>query len=423
MRSRWFVVLIAAAAPAQAEEAPTEPVALPTYRLTIGEELVYQTTDVSHVGPMKFEHKETEAVCPLGCRADGTWRLLVRWTFHIQGRTMHKLFRVDLAPTGALLKSRPDGYPEDMGLWKRLPTTRAMLDQGWEATIAGHAATYRFAGREGDLWRFRMEIGDARSDYCVDARAGRPTRIEYEAKGEVERRTRSTTFRESARRDAAWLANAERASDDYIETRAKHEFRYRGVRRDRVEASYKDANGALVALRGRVKVAEILEAIDDDVAEIEEQVQGRRENVETHAAHLDKPSPAWKLEDLDGEEHALEKYRGKVVILEFWDSGCEFCLDAMPLINALAERVRGRPVAILGMNTTDDEGDARAIVNQKRLTYPTLLEAHRVAAKYGIEAMPRFVVIDREGIVREVYCGYAPTITEDLLAVVESLLG
>ena len=41
-------------------------------------------------------------------------------------------------------------------------------------------------------------------------------------------------------------------------------------------------------------------------------------------------TPALSLRDLDGKEHKLADYKGKVVVLNFWATWCDPCREEMP---------------------------------------------------------------------------------------------
>src|SRR5262249_3912049 len=136
---------------------------------------------------------------------------------------------------------------------------------------------------------------------------------------------------------------------------------------------------------------------------------------------IGKPSADWETTDLDGKPHALKDYRGKVVVMDFWYRGCGWCIRAMPQVNQLATDFRDEPVAILGMNTDEEEQDARLVVDKMQLTYP-VLKAGGLPKKYQITGFPTLVIIDQQGNVHEVEVGYSPTLRDDVAKIIKSLL-
>ena len=108
-------------------------------------------------------------------------------------------------------------------------------------------------------------------------------------------------------------------------------------------------------------------------------------------------------------------------MLDFWYRGCGWCIKAMPQLNALAEAFAGRPVAVLGMNTDRNEADAKLVVDAMGLKYATL-RAEGIPEKYGVQGFPTLILIDSEGVVRDVHVGYSPTLKVELTKEIEGLL-
>jgi thiol-disulfide isomerase/thioredoxin len=391
-------------APRHEADAPqrAEPAGSPTleYRFAVGDEFVYDTTDVARVFLFKSTHTEVEAVCPLAQRADGSWRLLFRWTIHIDGTVVRDVGRIDLMPDGRLVGSNPAGYRQDLGPWRQVPPDR----EGAE--------------RDGDVWRFRTETGA----WAFDAARGRPVRVDAETSGDGQRETRTTTFREVVRRGAKWIRTAERESEDVIDTLRQGELRYRGARIERIESGHAAAKAALVSLLDPTTLPELRGPVEDALSRLEAVARARRKDAERLGPLLDVPSPSWRLKDLEGMEHALDDYKGSVVVLDFWESDCGFCIDAMPQVSALAERLKGRPAVVLGMNVSDGPKEARAVASEHGATYPTLLHAKRAMRDYRIDGVPTVVVLDKEGVVREYWSGYSPALADELLAIIEPML-
>jgi thiol-disulfide isomerase/thioredoxin len=48
-------------------------------------------------------------------------------------------------------------------------------------------------------------------------------------------------------------------------------------------------------------------------------------------------SPAWRVRDLNGQEHSLASANGKVTLLVFWSTTCSYCARIRPVLNTLVE--------------------------------------------------------------------------------------
>jgi len=121
-------------------------------------------------------------------------------------------------------------------------------------------------------------------------------------------------------------------------------------------------------------------------------------------------APAFTLTDLSGKEHALADYRGKTVVLEWFNPGCPYVNDVHEAGGVLektpAERM-GKGVVWLAINSgaPGKQGHGlevnRAAKQKWSLDYPILLdEDGTVGRAYGAVTTPHLYVIDGEGVLR-----------------------
>jgi thiol-disulfide isomerase/thioredoxin len=120
-----------------------------------------------------------------------------------------------------------------------------------------------------------------------------------------------------------------------------------------------------------------------------------------------KPAPALELPDLGGETRNLAAWRGQVVLINFWATWCPPCLEEMPSIQRLAERMRGRPFAVAAVNVAEAERRVAHSVRQMGLGFPVLLDTYgAIFRAWGGKGLPTSVLIDRDGRMR--YLGLGP---------------
>lgn len=111
------------------------------------------------------------------------------------------------------------------------------------------------------------------------------------------------------------------------------------------------------------------------------------------------PAPSFTLKDTKGATHALQDYRGKVVVLDFWATWCPPCRVALPAIDKLHTKYKDNDkVVILGMNAQRGRpGNAGAFLREKGLDFTTLLDAEELRGPYQSPGIPTFYVIDPQG--------------------------
>lgn len=110
--------------------------------------------------------------------------------------------------------------------------------------------------------------------------------------------------------------------------------------------------------------------------------------------------PEFKLRDLDGKEHSLSDFKGKIVVLEFCSHNCPYSRGTDPQLIALADRYADQGVVVIGIdsNTPNDVDSIRKYAEEKGKKYPILKDVDNVYAdKVGASRTPEVFVIDREG--------------------------
>jgi thiol-disulfide isomerase/thioredoxin len=118
------------------------------------------------------------------------------------------------------------------------------------------------------------------------------------------------------------------------------------------------------------------------------------------------PTPQLSLRDLAGQPVNLADYKGKVVLVNFWATWCAPCIEEMPSMQRLREKLGLAGFEVLAVNY--QEGQAR--INdflQKRPLKLTILRDHdgSVRTGWGVRVFPTSFVIDTEQRIRYTVVG------------------
>jgi thiol-disulfide isomerase/thioredoxin len=106
-------------------------------------------------------------------------------------------------------------------------------------------------------------------------------------------------------------------------------------------------------------------------------------------------APALVLRDLEGREHRLADYKGKVVIINFWATWCEPCREEMPSLQRLADAMAGKPFVLLAVDMAEGEPRIRDFLKQTPVRFPLLLDRDGAVAKaWKVKLLPTTLVID-----------------------------
>jgi peroxiredoxin len=118
-------------------------------------------------------------------------------------------------------------------------------------------------------------------------------------------------------------------------------------------------------------------------------------------------APEFQLKDARGRTVSLDRYRGKVVVLDFWATWCHGCKTEIPWFMQFAKRYRKRGLEVIGV-AMDEDGwkSVKPYVRTRKVNYPVVLGNESIARRFGAaENLPVTLLIDREGNVVESHTG------------------
>jgi len=110
-------------------------------------------------------------------------------------------------------------------------------------------------------------------------------------------------------------------------------------------------------------------------------------------------APPFVLPRLDTSgKLSLVSLRGKVVVLNFWQSSCGPCKQEMPRIEAGAVRWSSRGVVVVGVDMLDTRSAGKRFRAHYGATYPMVFDQlGDTAAPYGVYNTPETLFVDRRG--------------------------
>jgi thiol-disulfide isomerase/thioredoxin len=136
---------------------------------------------------------------------------------------------------------------------------------------------------------------------------------------------------------------------------------------------------------------------------------------------IGRPAPTFDLNDLNGHKISLDQYKGKVVMLDFWATWCNPCRRTMPLLENLQKEYVDTMV-LLAINLQDSADVVKDFMREQNLHSQVLLDTEgTVGQTYGAEEIPMQVLIDKQGIVRDVMIGYNSSLSSRLRAEIVKL--
>jgi peroxiredoxin len=137
-----------------------------------------------------------------------------------------------------------------------------------------------------------------------------------------------------------------------------------------------------------------------------------------------QPLADFTLPDLAGRPVHLAALRGKVVFINVWATWCPPCIEEMPTIQRLYERLHDRGVAVLAISI--DALGAQVVapfMEQYGLTFPALLDpTERIVHLYHTGGVPESFVVDKQGRLVDKVVGPRDWAHPQVIAMFERLL-
>ena len=152
---------------------------------------------------------------------------------------------------------------------------------------------------------------------------------------------------------------------------------------------------------------------------------------ETHLGYIERDgdasdkgalAPDFRLLDLEGRPHRLSEIDGPIV-LNFWASWCEPCIEEMPEFELVNQEVAGR-VTFIGINDGESLETARQFAYEVTgVSYLVLLDPRKsmTDGPYPLVGRPTTYFIGDDGIIKELRVGIVDL--ETLRGLVGDLIG
>ncbi len=130
-------------------------------------------------------------------------------------------------------------------------------------------------------------------------------------------------------------------------------------------------------------------------------------------------APAFSAPDLNGHERALSTWNGKVVYLNFWASWCGACLRKMEIFDNYAVDLAEKGIEIVNISIDEQDSNWRNAVSTYQFKGHHILssagQGRGIANVYGVEAIPQYFIISRNGTFLEKALSSQPADIRQLL--------
>jgi peroxiredoxin len=128
-----------------------------------------------------------------------------------------------------------------------------------------------------------------------------------------------------------------------------------------------------------------------------------------------------KFTALDGRKVDLAAMRGKVVIIHFWATWCEPCVEDIEKMTKAYAGLQGLGVEVIGIDLDAKKENVEKFVKEQGVAWPQFWDEegknNRIVRQWGVTVFPAMWLIDKKGVLRDL------TGETDLMKKLEGLLG
>ena len=109
-------------------------------------------------------------------------------------------------------------------------------------------------------------------------------------------------------------------------------------------------------------------------------------------------APDFALSDVWGKELKLSRYKGRVVLLDFWATTCGGCKIELPWYVAFDDTYRDRGLSVIGLDMYGESPEViKPFLAKWKMRYPVAVGTDALGERFSLEEMPLSLLIDRKG--------------------------
>ncbi|WP_347274071.1 TlpA disulfide reductase family protein [Candidatus Kuenenia sp.] len=115
-------------------------------------------------------------------------------------------------------------------------------------------------------------------------------------------------------------------------------------------------------------------------------------------------APTFNVKDVNGKTVNLADYKGEVVLLFFWATWAEPCIQEFPKIMRMYTNLGSQGVKFIGISLDNDLENLISFMQHERFDWPQIFDGEQfkgeLAQLYNVQNLPLIYVLDRKSKVR-----------------------
>ena len=144
-----------------------------------------------------------------------------------------------------------------------------------------------------------------------------------------------------------------------------------------------------------------------------------------HVSNLDvgDAAPHFSVTADNGEQVAVRDFNRNPVLLSFWASWCEPCMEEIPSLNALTRLLAPEGLVVLGISQDRNPAAYTDFLRNRHVDFLTSRQPDQsIQHKYGTIQIPETYLIDRHGSIRAKFISSQDWTSPAVVALIRPLL-
>jgi peroxiredoxin len=110
-------------------------------------------------------------------------------------------------------------------------------------------------------------------------------------------------------------------------------------------------------------------------------------------------TPEFTLKDIHGKKVTFSELKGKIVLINFWSTGCQTCKKEMADLDALYTYFEPQGLVVLSITSNEESWDVAAYLRKTTTYNPDVLfdSDGKVAKQFHVDGTPRTFLYNRNG--------------------------
>jgi cytochrome c biogenesis protein CcmG/thiol:disulfide interchange protein DsbE len=135
----------------------------------------------------------------------------------------------------------------------------------------------------------------------------------------------------------------------------------------------------------------------------------------TRPPRIGVAAPDFTVRDSD-RTVTLSQLKGQVVVLNFWATWCPPCIEEMPSLVEMQQRMKSKGVTVLAVSVDADAGSYHQFLKEHNVNLLSVRDGDmKTNNLYGTFKFPETYIIDRNGVVRRKFIGAVDWMEPDVI--------